>query len=74
VTARILSVNVTEPRTILLRGREEITSIYKRPVDGPIDVDASGLVGERRIARRMCDDADHALYFYPREHYPTWQR
>jgi MOSC domain-containing protein YiiM/ferredoxin-NADP reductase len=74
VQARLLSVNVTEPRTILLKGKEVETSIFKRAVTEAVDVDRAGLVGERRVSRRMCDEVDHALYFYPREHYAYWER
>jgi MOSC domain-containing protein YiiM/ferredoxin-NADP reductase len=74
VTARIISVNVTEPRTIAFKGREVATSIFKRAVAGPVAVDARGLAGEQRVSRRLCDEADHALYLYPHEHYAHWQR
>lgn len=70
--ARIVSVNVTEPRTIEVKGRAVPTSIYKRATDEPVRVTASGLEGEQRTSRRLCDDADHALYFYPHEHYAHW--
>ncbi len=66
-------MNVTEPRTIEVKGRQLPTSIYKRATTEAVPVTASGLQGEQRASRRMCDEADHALYFYPHEHYAHWR-
>lgn len=74
MTAKIQSVNVTVPRFIVMKGKQVATTIWKRAVSGKVAVDRGGLVGESRIARSMCDADDHALSFYPHEHYAHWQR
>ncbi len=56
----------------MMKGKEVATSIWKRPV-ARIAVDSLGFVGETRIAKPMCAPEDHAVYFYPFEHYATWQ-
>lgn len=73
MTAKIESVNVTEPRVVTLKGKSVATSIYKRAALGKIQIDRLGIVGETRIAKSLCAPEDHAVYFYPHEHYAHWQ-
>lgn len=73
MTAKIESVNVTEPRVLTLKGTAVATSIYKRAALGKIQIDRLGIVGETRIAKSLCEPEDHAVYFYPHEHYAYWQ-
>lgn len=73
MTAKIESVNVTEPRVLTLKGKAIATSIYKRAALGKIQIARLGIVGETRIAKSLCEPEDHAVYFYPYEHYAHWQ-
>lgn len=69
---RVLSVNVGQPRSIDVRGKEVATGIYKAPVPGPQRVETSGIVGDARVEPRKLGEADHAVHAYPHEHYRHW--
>ena len=51
-----------------------MTSIYKRPVEGPVRILERGLEGDGRVEKRKMGDEHHAVHIYPAEHYPHWER
>ncbi|MEZ4363217.1 MAG: MOSC domain-containing protein [Kofleriaceae bacterium] len=73
MAAQILSVNVTRPGSVTMGGVEVPTTIFKAAVAGLVEVDGEGLRGEQRVSKRLCESADHGVYFYPHEHYAHWQ-
>lgn len=71
---RIVSVNVGQPRTVTWRGRQVETGIFKEPVAGPVRVAPHNLDGDRQADLSVHGGPHKAVYAYPSEHYPFWQR
>ena len=72
--ARVLvSVNVSRALPMQIGGREVMTGIGKRPVDGPVEVGPLGLAGDEQADLSVHGGPAKAVYAYPVEHYPFWQ-
>lgn len=69
----VVSVNVSQPRTVLWRGQAVSTGIYKEPVAGRVRVRPLGLEGDRQADPRFHGGPTKAVYAYPSEHYPFWR-
>jgi len=69
---RLNSVNVGLPRQVLWKGREVITSIFKKPVSGRIAVRRENLDGDRQSDLTVHGGPQKAIYVYPLEHYSYW--
>ena len=70
---RILSINVSLPRTVVWNGRRVATGIFKRPVDGPVPLRAHNLDGDRQADLTVHGGPSKAVYVYPAEHYAFWR-
>jgi MOSC domain-containing protein YiiM len=70
----VVSVNVGLPQHVEWRGRSYHTAIFKTPVAGRVRVDALNLDGDRQADLSVHGGRDKAVYGYPLEHYPHWQR
>jgi MOSC domain-containing protein YiiM len=70
---RLLSVNRAVARTVRISGRDVLTAIYKKKVDGPIEVGPMGLQGDEQADLSVHGGLSKAVYAYPSEHYPFWQ-
>ena len=73
-TTRIVSVNIGQPREVPWRGTTVTTSIFKDPVSGPVRVAGVNLDGDRQADLVVHGGPDKAVYVYPAEHYPAWER
>jgi MOSC domain-containing protein YiiM len=73
-TSRIESVNVSQPREVPWRGEMVATSIFKEPVAGRVRVAGVNLDGDRQADLTVHGGPDKAVYVYPSEHYPAWER
>lgn len=71
---KILSINISEPKKIIFNGKELITSIYKKPIEGSIEVTDVGLVGDRQADMKVHGGYDKAIYAYSHKHYQTWSK
>ena len=69
---RIVSVNVGQPREIVLRDRVVLTSIFKHPVPGRVAVRGHNLEGDRQSDLRVHGGPYKAVYAYASEHYRYW--
>ena len=69
----IASVNVSVPRTVVWRGRQVRTGIFKEPVRGPVMVRTLNLDGDRQADLRVHGGPTKALYAYPADHYSFWR-
>src|SRR5262245_42722641 len=67
-SAQVRTVNVVHR---LRPGYFHETAIDKRPVDGPVEVDELGLVGDRQIDRSH-GGKDRAVYLYADEDAAYW--
>lgn len=72
-TMKLLSVNVSQPRTVQYYGRQVATGIFKAPIDGRVRVERLNIAGDRQADTRVHGGIDKAVYAYPFEHYATWQ-
>ena len=70
---KILSVNVSEPRTVDWKGKEVVTGIFKKSVQEPIYLGKTDVNGDHVIDRRYHGGVDKACYLYGLNHYPFWQ-
>src|SRR2546427_3006005 len=71
---RVVSVNVSLPKTVEWRGRRVTTAIFKEPVEGRVRIRRTGLVGDRQADSSVHGGPTKAVYAYPSEHYPFWRR
>lgn len=70
----LLSVQVGRPRTVEWRGEVVSTGIFKEPVNGPVIVRFLNLDGDEQADLTVHGGRDKAVYVYPSEHYPRWQK
>jgi MOSC domain-containing protein YiiM len=70
---RIVSVNVSGPRTVTWRGRRVRTGIFKEPVRGPVMVRKLNFDGDRQADLRVHGGPSKAVYAYPVDHYSYWR-
>ena len=70
----VVSVNVGLPKDLLLHDRSVATGIFKSPVAGLVRVKALNLDGDQQADLTVHGGPDKAVYVYPSEHYPFWQR
>ena len=73
-TFQLVSVNVGLPREVDWHGRVVRTSIWKRPVEGPVRVATLNLDGDQQSDLSVHGGREKAVYVYPREHYEYWKR
>jgi MOSC domain-containing protein YiiM len=71
---KLLSVNAGLPREIFHEGRMIHTGIFKAPVDGPVRVNALNVDGDQQADLSVHGGPSKAVYVYPAEHYPFWQK
>jgi len=70
---RVVSVNVSSPRTVPWRGRSIATGIFKEPIAGRVRVETLGLAGDTQADLAVHGGRAKAVYVYPSEHYPFWR-
>lgn len=68
----VLSVNVSQRRTVDWRGQQIETGFYKTPVAGPVPLHGVNLTGDDQADRAVHGGPFKAVYAYPHEHYPRW--
>jgi MOSC domain-containing protein YiiM len=71
-TARIVSVNVGRPRTVMWAGREVTSAIWKAPVADRVRLAGVNLAGDDQADRRVHGGPDKAVYAYAVEDYAWW--
>jgi MOSC domain-containing protein YiiM len=72
-SGRLLSLNVARARTVSIQGRDVMTAIGKRAVDGRRAVMALGIEGDEQADLSVHGGPGKAVYAYPSEHYAFWQ-
>lgn len=70
---RIVAIHVGQPVRVVHGGSLVPTSIYKRPVAGPVSVDELGLEGDSQSDLRVHGGRDKAICVYAMENYRWWQ-
>ncbi len=69
----LISLNVARATPLLINGREVVTGIAKRSVDGTVDVGPLGLASDEQADLSVHGGPSKAICAYPSEHYPFWQ-
>ena len=69
----LVSLNTARARALVIDGREVMSGIAKRSVDGPLDVALLGLAGDEQADLSVHGGLSKAVYAYPSEHYGFWQ-
>jgi MOSC domain-containing protein YiiM len=73
--ARVVSVNVGQPRQISVRrGRPFMSAIFKDPVEGRVRATGVNLEGDRQADLTVHGGADKAVYVYAREDIAWWSQ
>jgi len=70
---QILSTNIAKPVTIIWRGQQVQTGIYKSPVDQPIFLCKETVHGDIVSDRQVHGGTYKACYIFSSEQYPYWQ-
>ncbi len=70
---KLISVSVGLPREVAWHGRTVLTSIWKKPVQGRVQVATLNLEGDQQSDLSVHGGVDKAVYVYPGEHYPFWR-
>jgi MOSC domain-containing protein YiiM len=70
---KITSLNVGMPRLALYQGATIETGIFKEPVNGPVQLRALNLDGDRQADLSVHGGPYKAVYAYPSEHYVFWR-
>lgn len=70
---RVESVNVGQPRTVLWKGREVLTGIFKEPVAGRVAVNRLKLEGDQQADLKVHGGPSKAIYVYPADYYAFWR-
>jgi MOSC domain-containing protein YiiM len=71
---KLLSVNVSLPKDVPYRGGTIRTGIFKEPVAGRVMVRTLNIDGDGQGDLEVHGGRDMALYAYPVEHYPFWEK
>lgn len=69
----LLHLNLGLARPLQAGGREVLSGIVKRPVQGPVAVGPLGLAGDEQADPAVHGGLAKAVYAYPSEHYAFWQ-
>ena len=71
---RIQSVNLGSVRRLPVGDRTVMSAHGKRSVGGPVAVGPLGLTGDEQADLTVHGGLSKAVYAYPAEHYPFWER
>ncbi|HLE62762.1 MAG TPA: MOSC domain-containing protein [Pyrinomonadaceae bacterium] len=71
---KIISLNVGMPRLVMRGSTPVSTAIFKQPVAGRVMLRTLNLDGDRQSDLSVHGGPTKAVYAYPSEHYPFWQK
>jgi len=69
---KLLSINVSLPKTVSINGRTYSTGIYKTAHAGPVPLKRLNLAGDGQGDLKNHGGEYQAVYCYPHEHYAYW--
>jgi MOSC domain-containing protein YiiM len=70
---KLISVNVGVPRQVQWHDTPVITGIFKKPVEGRVQLRRLNLDGDRQADLTVHGGQHKAVYCYPIEHYSYWR-
>lgn len=71
---KLLTIQVAQARRVQIEGRTILTAIHKQQVAGSVSVQRLGIDGDEQADLSVHGGLDKAVYAYPSEHYPFWQK
>jgi MOSC domain-containing protein YiiM len=71
---KLLSINVSRPKTVTHLGRPVTTGIFKEQVKGRVMLRQLNLDGDEQADLTVHGGVDQAVYVYSSDHYDYWQR
>ena len=71
---KLLSINVSKPKSIQYGGKTIKTGIFKVPVSGTVMLREKNIDGDGQGDLRVHGGTYKAIYGYPFEHYTHWQQ
>lgn len=71
---KIVSVNVAQPLAVEYEGKVVLSSIWKEPVEGPVEVGETNLDGDRQASEAVHGGIHKAVYAFSQNHYAWWQK
>jgi ferredoxin-NADP reductase/MOSC domain-containing protein YiiM len=74
MTGRLLSVNVGKPQDLTWHGRTVYTAVWKRPVEGPVQVRWLNIDGDAQGDLTGHGGENRAVFVYQIESYQYWQQ
>ena len=74
MNAKVVSLNVGEPRLVTYRGMSFRTGIFKEPTGKPLALKKLNFTGDGQADLSAHGGTDKAIYCYPVEHYDFWCR
>lgn len=69
----VVSLNIAQPKTVMIKDKPILTGIYKLPVERAVWLGKLGLNGDGQADKTVHGGPHQALYSYPVEHYAYWQ-
>ncbi len=71
---KILAVSVSPPREFEFKGRTMRSSIFKKPVNGPVALGKTSLAGDGQANLDVHGGSYKAVYAYSHDHYAWWSK
>lgn len=70
---RVVSTNISKPRTIQWRGKDVQTGIYKTPTNQPLYLGLENVKGDEISDRRVHGGIEKACYLFSSDDYSYWK-
>nr|WP_276169206.1 MOSC domain-containing protein [Zobellia alginiliquefaciens] len=70
---KVISTNIGSPTTIAWNGKEELTGIYKYPVEEPLFLGKTEVAKDTIIDRKHHAGVNKACYLFSKNHYAYWK-
>ncbi|MBT9189725.1 MOSC domain-containing protein [Zobellia russellii] len=70
---KIISTNIGSPTTITWNGKEELTGIFKYPVEAPLFLGKTDVANDTVIDRKHHAGVNKACFLFSTEHYEYWK-
>jgi MOSC domain-containing protein YiiM len=69
---KIMAVSVSQPIEFEFKGRTMRSSIFKKPINGPVALGKTNLTGDGQANLKVHGGAHKAIYVYSHDHYAWW--
>lgn len=73
VIVKVISTNISAPKTITWNGKEEQTGIFKKPVEGGIFLGDTDVEDDAVVDRKYHGGVDKACYLFTADVYDEWK-